>query len=122
VIPLLRMLLPPAVLVLICMAAVELGEDRELFVSPPDAVAESFTRAVMTKRYPRARAYLLDPHSMSDTELRALQSRLGEGENVETDITSRDPERARVDVTMRGKTMELQLAWDEGWKVVPGDG
>ena len=98
-------------------AAVELLGDRELFASPPDAVAEQFVRSVMCKRYEPARDYLLDPDSVSREQLEALQSRLREGTNPEAEVVSRDEARATVDVRIEEKTFTVPLEWDKGWKV-----
>ena len=99
------------------LAAVELLHDRELFVSPPDAAAEGFVREVMTKRYVRAKAYLADPESVSQAELEELQSRLGEGENPEAKIVSRDDEHAVVDVKVKETVFSVPLEWQDDWKV-----
>ena len=106
-----------AVLVAASTAAVELLHDRELFVPPPDSVAEQFVRAVMTRRYAPARGYLLQPDSVSREQLEELQSRLGEGENPDAEIVSRDEERATVDVRFQETTFTIPLEWDKEWRV-----
>jgi hypothetical protein len=117
VIRILAVTLGVAVLVAATAAAVELLHDRELLVPPPDAVAEQFVRSVMAKRFEPARAYLLEPGSVSREQLEELQSRLGEGENPDAEIVSRDQESATVDVVIKETTFTIPLAWDKGWKV-----
>lgn len=97
--------------------AVELLDDRELFVPPPDAVAEGFTREVMTKRYDRARAYLLEPESVSNDQLEALQQRLGEPQNVETETVGRNSDEATVEVKLKETSFTVPLAFDDEWKI-----
>lgn len=106
-----------AILVAATAASVELLHDRALLVPPPDSVAEQFVREVMTRRYTPARSYLLEPDSVSREQLEELQSRLGEGENPDAEIVSRDDERATVDVRLKEKTFTVPLEWDKEWKV-----
>ena len=99
--------------------AVEQFDDRETVVSPPDAVAEQFTRAVMAKRWEPAREYLQNTESISDDELEAMQKQLGEGENVEAGIVSRDDEQALVTVRVpsRGYVKNFALTFDRQWRI-----
>ena len=119
--------------VLICFAlllgatalAVETFGDRELMVSPPDAVAEGFVRETLTGRYARARQYLADPDSMSDDDVRALEqsieARVGDATEVEAEIVSRDDERAlatvRVSSGQGSEALSYTLAFDSEWKI-----
>jgi len=108
-----------ALLAGVSFVAVETLGDRETVVSPPDAVAEQFTRAVMAKRWEPARAYLADPESRSDEELEAMQQEFGEGENVEAETVSRDDEEAVVAVRIRsrGVVKNFALTFDEQWQI-----
>ncbi len=109
-----------ALLAGVSFVAVEKLDDRETLVSPPDAVAEQFTRAVMAKRWEPAREYLENPESLSDAELEAMQQELGEGENVEAETVSRDDEEAFVTVRIpsRGVVKNFALVFDDQWLVV----
>jgi hypothetical protein len=65
------------------------GQDTTYFVPPPEAVAESFTRAVAARRYDRAVAHV-DPRSgLTEINARlggeALHERAGSIETVEGD-------------------------------------
>lgn len=104
----------------VSLFAIESLGDRETVVPPPDAIAEQFIRAVMAKRWEPAKEYLQDPESMTDEELEAMQRELGEGQNVEAEIVSRDESRARVTVRLpsRGVVKNFSLTFDQGWKVV----
>jgi hypothetical protein len=113
----LRVALTLALLLGCSALAVELLDDRALFVPPPDAVAEGFTREVMTKRWSRAREYLADRDSLSDAQLEALQSRLGSGGNPDAQIMTRDDSHAIVTVTLEEQTMRVGLVWEEEWRV-----
>ncbi len=105
-----------ALLLAVEAVAVASFHDRELFTPPPDAVAEAFTREVMTKRWDQAREYLDEP--VPQPALEELQSQLEEGENVESEIKSRDDERASVEVRVGEKTLAMEVVWEEGgWKV-----
>jgi hypothetical protein len=98
--------------------AVERFGDRELFVSPPDAVVEDFVRAVVNGRYDQARAFLADEHSMPDDELRALQAELGDPSHIDAKIASRDDTRAVVNVRTTENALTFALAFDREWKIV----
>lgn len=103
--------------------AIEHG-DRATFVSPPDAVAEGFVREVMTKRWDRARTYLLDPDSTSNAELEALQQRLGDPTEVNAVTISRTDEKALVNVRLKSakgsEVLMFALTFDGEWKIRTG--
>lgn len=108
-----------ALLIGVSALAVEAFGDRELFVSPPDAVAEGFAREVACKRWPRAKEYLADPESRSQDELRRLQKELGEGANIEATIVKRDETRAVVTVRVpsRNVVKSYSLKFEKEWKI-----
>jgi len=116
---LLGVTIPIVLLGSIVAASVHLAEDRELFVSPPDAVAEGFIRAVITCRYDQARAFLADPNRVTNDALRAW--RLGHPDRVEAEIVSRDSRRALVNVRLSSATssdaFSLSLVFDREWRV-----
>ena len=93
--------------------------DRELFVPPPDAVAEQFTRAVMSGRWDPAREYLRDPESMTTEELEAMRRELGQRQNVEAETQFRDETRAVVVVRIpsRDVVRNFGLTFEGGWKI-----
>lgn len=99
--------------------AIEKLHDRETVVPPPDAVAETFTRSVMCKRWDQAAEFLEDPRKWSQEELEVMQRDLGQGENVEAETVARDDTRAIVTVRVpaRAKVMNFALVFDEGWKI-----
>jgi hypothetical protein len=107
--------------------AIERG-DRETFVSPPEAVAEGFVREVVTKRWDRARTYLLDPDAMSNAEIEALQKsweqRIGDPSAINAEIVSRTDEQALVNVRLKSakgsETVPFSLAFDGEWKIRTG--
>lgn len=102
--------------------AVDRFHDRELFIPPPDAVAEGFVRAVVCGRYEPARAYLDEPSSVSEEELRALDESLGEAWAVDAKLISRDDARAVANVRVSGakqsNAVALELVFDKEWKIV----
>lgn len=102
--------------------AVDGFHDRELFVPPPDAVAEGFVRAVVCGRYEPARAYLAESSSMSEQDLRALDESLGDAWNVEAKVVSRDDVRAVANVRVSGaeqaNVVEFELVFEREWKIV----
>jgi hypothetical protein len=113
-----------AVLVGASAVAIELFEDRELLVPPPDAVAEAFVREVITGRYARAREYLAAP--LSDEELRALErmleERTGEASEVEAEVVAQTAERALATVRVSGgrgsEAVAFALIFRKEWKIV----
>jgi hypothetical protein len=121
-----------ALLIGICAVAVDLFNDRGLFVSPPDAVAEGFVREVVTKRWDRARPYLAEPESMSNAQLEALQQsweqRVGNPSTIEAKTISRDDEQALANVQMQSErgseAVAFALRFENEWKIVhtPGVG
>lgn len=102
--------------------AVDRFHDRELFVPPPDAVAEGFVRAVVCGRYEQARPFLVEPSSMTEEELRALDASLGDAWTVEAKVISRDDAHARAEVQVSGpdhsNTVALELVFEKEWKIV----
>ena len=99
--------------------AIEQLDDRETVVPPPDAVAEQFTRLVMAKRWDPARDFLENPESLSDDELEAMQKQLGEGENVDAEVVSRDDQEAIVTVRVpsRHYVKNFALTFDREWVI-----
>jgi cell shape-determining protein MreC len=96
--------------------AVQTLEDRQTFVPGPDAIAEAFTREVLTKRYDRANSYLAN--EVPREELEQLQARLGEVQNVETETIEQHLTRAVAEVKLKSKSFELPLVWQRGeWRV-----
>jgi hypothetical protein len=112
-----------AMVLLIGMSAlaIERFDDRELFVSPPDAVAEGFVREVVTKRWDRARTYLVEPDSKSDAELETLQKAWGDPSGVDAEIVSRTGEKASVSVKLKSAkgsvVLAFELVFDGEWKI-----
>jgi hypothetical protein len=117
-------ILATALLLGMSALAIERG-DRETFVSPPDAVAEGFVREVVTKRWDRARTFLVDPDSMSNAEIEALQKsweqRIGDPTEVEAEIVSRSNEQAAVNVRLKSAKgsaiLVFALTFDGDWKI-----
>ena len=99
--------------------AVETLDDRETVVPPPDAVAETFTREVMCKRWDQAEEYLQNPEEWSQEELEAMQRELGQGHNVEAEIVVRNETRAVVTVRVPAKAVvkNFALVFDGDWKI-----
>lgn len=122
---LLGILLAAAILIGGTALAVQLG-DRGTFVSPPDAMAEGFVREIVTKRWDRARAYLLEPDSVSDAELAALEksweAQAGDPSSIEAETITQDYSQALVTVRMRSgrgsEAVAIVLQFDDDWKVV----
>jgi len=100
--------------------AVDVIGDRETVVPPPDAVAEQFVRAVGAKRWEPSRAYLQDPRALSDEVLEAMQKDVGEGQNIEAEVVTRDDERAVVTVRVPSRNLvkNFTLTFDQEWKIV----
>jgi hypothetical protein len=115
-----------AVLAGAALVAVEQFGDRELFVPPPDAVAEGFVREVVEGRYDRARTYLTHPDSMSNDELRTFEKAIeswigGEPSEVEAEVVSRDDARALTTVRLSSahgsQALSFALEFDHEWKI-----
>src|SRR5687768_15482879 len=102
---LLGVALAAALLIGVSALAVEQFGDRELFIPPPDVVAEGFVREVICKRWERAREYLAEPESMSARQLEALQKsweeRVGDPTKIETETIRRDQSEALAKVRMQ---------------------
>ena len=117
-------ILATALLLGMSALAIERG-DRATFVSPPDAVAEGFVREVVTKRWDRARTYLVDPDSMSNAEIGALQKsweqRLGDPSRVDAELVSRTDEQALVNVRLKSAkgsaVLVFALTFNGEWKI-----
>lgn len=100
--------------------------DRETLVSPPEAVAEDFVRALAMGRYDVALRYV-DPHAgISRDEIRgwsdALRSRAGGIQNVDIPdvVHDRDEAVARYAVTTTGRAEiggTLRLTFDRSWQI-----
>ncbi|MFP5248117.1 MAG: hypothetical protein ACLGH0_15595, partial [Thermoanaerobaculia bacterium] len=103
--------------------AVKAFDDRALFVPPPDAVAEGFTRELATKRYDRAQPYLVK--EAPEAELRELAKRIGDPNEVEAEIVARDDQRALVNVRVKSAkhsdALAYELVFEDEWKVVWAD-
>jgi len=112
-----------ALLIGISALAIERFDDRELFVSPPDAVAEGFVREVVTKRWDRARTYLVDPDSMSNAGIEALQKAWGDPSTLDAEMVTRTDERASVNVRWKSaegsEVIAFELVFDGEWKIAP---
>lgn len=112
-----------ALVVGITALSVNVFDDRETMIPPPDAVAEGFVREVLMKRWARARPYLVE--EMSDAQLEALEqsleSRVGDAMTIEAELLSRDDEQALVTVRLEGpkgsEAVSYALRFDEEWKV-----
>jgi hypothetical protein len=109
-----------AALIGLSALAVERLGDRELFVPPPDAVAEGFVREVITGRYARAQEYLSSPRP--EEELQSLRELLGEDPSeVEAELVARNDEQALVNVRVSGarqtQVVAFGLRFEEEWKI-----
>ena len=108
-------LIPFALLLGASALAVERFHDRELFVSPPDAVAEQFVRSLVNERYDQAREYLAE-------ESQSLPEVLDGATDVEAKTVSRDDTRALVNVRVsdgeRSEAMAFTLVFESEWKIV----
>ena len=114
-----------ALLVGVSAVAVHRFDDRELFVSPPDAIAEGYFRAVVSHRPAQALPYLLQPVGVDQIVAlqQSIESRLGRVHDVKAELLSRTDEQAIVNVRLKadqaGEAIDVSLAWNgEEWKVV----
>lgn len=115
-----------AMLIGVSALAVEQFGDRELFVPPPEVVAEGFVREVITKRWARARTYLAEPESLSNAQLEALEKswedRVGDPTRIEAETIRRDDREALANVRMQSargsEAVSLALQFDDEWKIV----
>ena len=122
---LLAILFAAALLIGVTAVAVEQFGDRELFVPPPDAVAEGFVREVVTKRWDRARAYLENPEAVSNAQLEALQRSwertVGDPSTIEAKTVRRDDAQAVANVEMQSErgseAVAFALRFDDEWKI-----
>lgn len=114
-------LLAVALLVGATWLSTEQLHDRELMVSPPDAVAEGFVRAVMEKRFEPAGSYMKEEADLEPLYER-LHARLGEASAIDAELVSRTDEEALVNVRLESaqatEVLALPLVWENGaWKV-----
>lgn len=109
-------------------AAVFAGRDTSVLVPPPDAVAETFVRALAMERYELARQHLARgvERETSASELRAafdpLRAHTGKPDQVTADTSSATGTHARVLATLEGRrgnaAMYVDLVRERGlWKV-----
>src|SRR5688500_9135879 len=113
---------------LIGVSALAVGQfgDRELFVPPPEVVAEGFVREIVTKRWERAREYLAKPESASDAQLEALQkswdASVGEPTTFEAKTIRRDDAEALANGRMQSargsEAVAFALRFEDEWKIV----
>jgi hypothetical protein len=101
--------------------AVESLGDRQTVVSPPDAVAEELVRALVNERFDQARAYLAEPETVTDDQLRALAASLGDPTTIESELTEAGRERALATVTTssgaRSQAHRFALVFEGDWQV-----
>lgn len=115
-----------ALLIGVSGLAVEQFGDRELFVPPPESVAEGFVREIVTKRWERAREHLAEPESATDAQLEALQksweASVGEPTQIEAETITRDDAEALANVRMQSargsEVVAFGLRFDGEWKIV----
>lgn len=114
-----------AVLGLVGLAVFTLG-DRETLVSPPEAIAEDFVRALATGRYDVAMQYVDPDAGISRDEIRgwsdALRSEAGGIQSVDIPevFHDRDAAIARYAVTTTHQTQisgTLRLRFDRSWQI-----
>lgn len=113
-----------ALLIGACAIAIHEFQDRELFVSPPDAVAEGFTRAVTLERFDQAAEYLADKSARGDVpELASdIERSLGHVDDIKAETLFSTKDEALVRVRLRSAEgiadLRLKTYWDGGeWKV-----
>jgi hypothetical protein len=105
------------------------AKDRTVFVSPPEAVAENFIRAVITHRYDPALKYL-EPglsRTTGKTDLAALANQIsshaGKVVRVDAEQTSINGDLASARVIVHGtapatETINLALSFSQGsWRI-----
>jgi hypothetical protein len=106
-----------------------LGDD-EIFVSPPEVVAEEFVRALALGRVESARAMLArgaEPWMAARQISASLRSRLGRIDEVEATITERTRDTAVVRVQVEGERSDadfrLSIVRESGaWSVAGATG
>ena len=112
----------------LCAAAVFGGGDRRILVSPPEAIAEDFLRAVRMKRYPQAAKYLSQEAraQVGEADLAAVRDRLeavvGGIEDVRGEESRITGDGAEAGAEIRGlartTTVALRLRREKGeWRV-----
>lgn len=122
---LLGMLAATAIVGGLTVAGTTYFEDRELFVPPPDAVAEGFTRLVVAGRWDPAREHLQNPEAASDSDLQELrqqiESRVGEPTEIEAETIESDKGKALVIVRLSSadasEALSFGLDFDSEWKI-----
>lgn len=109
-------------------AVVLIGGDSTILVSPPEAVAESFSRQIATQRWELAAQYVGDDSLLTLDQIeargRALLERVGDIDQVEGEHGAIDGEHATAAVVLttrdRGRIREtFSLVRRAGvWKIV----
>lgn len=120
-------LLATGILFALTYVAVKQFRDRELFVPPPDAVAEAFFRALTGKRFDQARDYVAHPERVRVDDLKvigeSIENRIGRVHDVKATVLDRNDRNAAVMVRLRSATgsdeRTVQVTWSDGrWAVV----
>ena len=101
----------------VCAAAVFGAGDRRTLVSPPEAIAEDFLRAVWMKRHSQARKYLgaQAKAGVGEEELARLRARLEEAAGGIEDVRGEagwiagDVAEAGAEIRGREKTLHVRL-------------
>ena len=117
----------------LCAAAVFGGGDRRILVSPPEAIAEDFLRAVWMKRYPQAAKYLSETAraKVGERDLAAVRARLDEAVGGIEDVRGEEGwiagDAAEAGAEIRGRarslTVSLPMGREKGeWRVAGIDG
>jgi hypothetical protein len=123
----LKVLTTTALAFAVVAVAVTYGRDTTIFVPPPEAVAEQFTRDVSAKRYDRALKYVASDSGITYVNVRLggeeLQRHAGAVASVEGEPGSIDGDRATgsaVLITERAGRMryKFRFARRQGvWKI-----
>lgn len=129
-----RALLPAAVAIAVCLAGFAAGiaaGDRQLFVPPPESVAEGFVRQLAARRYDRARP-LLSERAAARHDVaalagvgRMLEEAAGEIAQVAGIAGVLQSDTARASARVHGRSGDIAVAFDlvrerglwriEGW-------
>jgi hypothetical protein len=106
------------------VVAVQRFGDRELFVPPPDAVAEGFFRAVTSRRPAQAQPFLRDRVPVADlVALRqSIETRIRRVHDVQTETIARTGQKAQVRVHLKAEkaseTLTVSVVWNgKEWKI-----
>ena len=103
-------------------AAIRAG-DRQQLVSPPEAVAEGFARAVVVGRYDPARRHLVHGHGIDVPTLRQQIAQLvPDPYNVEGEMDALDSTTAKALAKVQGRdaaaVLNLTLRFQRGeWRI-----